>query len=219
LTPYGQDAEAQNVAENVEAHASDDKNANVGNMGYANVDEGAYAMPPPPSPVHPMQPQWEPPAGYFDSYFANIQHSTNSQFQQMQSGFNSHFEAYGQQMNDTFQTMQQGFQQKIDTSLNNFGHHVYNTMHDPMMQRLDDMKTDLQNVLSTSNDRFSQMSTSEQYQQLYDQQTQLQNNVNALNTAFGDFRDHFYHYYPAQLHHHNSILLCRRLRMTRPFGI
>jgi hypothetical protein len=46
-------------------------------------------------------------------------------------------------------------------------------MHDPMMQRLSDMQTDLQNDLSTLNDRFSQMSTSEQYQQLYDQQTQL----------------------------------------------
>jgi hypothetical protein len=63
LTPYGQDAEA---------HASDDENANVGNMGYANIDEGAYAMTPPHPPVHPMQPQWEPPAGYFDSYSANI---------------------------------------------------------------------------------------------------------------------------------------------------
>jgi hypothetical protein len=90
-------------------------------MGYANVDEGAYAMPPPP-PVHPMQPQWEPPVGYFDSYFANIQQSMNSQFQQMQSRFNSHFEAYGQQMNDTFQIMQQNFQQQIDTNLDNFGH-------------------------------------------------------------------------------------------------
>jgi hypothetical protein len=71
-------------------------------MGYANVDEDAYDMSPPPPPVHPMQPQWERPAGYFDSYFANIQQSMNSQFQQMQSRFNSHFEAYGQHMNDTF---------------------------------------------------------------------------------------------------------------------
>jgi hypothetical protein len=69
--------------------------------------------------------------------------------------------------------MQQGFQQQIDTSLNNFGHHVYNTMHDPMMQRLGDMQIDLQSDLSALNDRFSQMSTSEQYQHLYDQQTQL----------------------------------------------
>jgi hypothetical protein len=58
LTSYGQDTESHNVAENIEAHASDDENANVGNMGYANIDEGAYAMPPPPPPpVHPMQPQ------------------------------------------------------------------------------------------------------------------------------------------------------------------
>jgi hypothetical protein len=46
LTPYGQAAEAQNVAENIEVHASDDENANVGNMAHANVDEDAYAMPP-----------------------------------------------------------------------------------------------------------------------------------------------------------------------------
>jgi hypothetical protein len=73
LTPYGQDAEAQNVDENVDEHASDDDNANVDNSGHINVDEDAYAMPPPPPPpVHPMQPQWEPPTGYFDSYFSNI---------------------------------------------------------------------------------------------------------------------------------------------------
>jgi hypothetical protein len=72
LTPYGQ-AEDQNVDENIEEHASEDDNANVDNSGYVNVDEDAYDMPPPPPPVHPMQPQWEPPAGYFDSYFSNIQ--------------------------------------------------------------------------------------------------------------------------------------------------
>jgi hypothetical protein len=33
LTPYGQDAEAQNVDENVDEHASDDDNANVDNLG------------------------------------------------------------------------------------------------------------------------------------------------------------------------------------------
>jgi hypothetical protein len=73
-------------------------------MDHVNVDEDAYAMPPPPSPPPPVhiQPQWEPPAGYFDSYFSNIQKSMNTQFQQMQSGVNSHFEAYGQHMNDTF---------------------------------------------------------------------------------------------------------------------
>jgi hypothetical protein len=70
-------------------------------------------------------------------------------------------------------------------------------MHEPMMQRLEDMETHLQNDLSALNDRFFQTSTAEQYQQIYDQQTQLQNNFNTLNTNFGDFRDHFYHRYPA----------------------
>jgi hypothetical protein len=46
------------------------------------------------------------------------------------------------------------------------------------------------------NDRFSELSTSEQYQQISDHQTQLEGNFNTFNTTFGDFRDHFYHYYP-----------------------
>jgi hypothetical protein len=54
LTPYGQAVEAQNVDENADEHASDDDNANVDNSGHVNVDEDAYAMPPPPAPVHPM---------------------------------------------------------------------------------------------------------------------------------------------------------------------
>jgi hypothetical protein len=92
--------------------------------------------------------------------------------------------------------MQQGFQQQIDTSLNAFGHYVYNTMHEPIMTGLDDMQTSLQNGLSALNDRFSEFSTSEKYQQIYDRQTQLESNFNTLNTTFGDFIDHFYHYYP-----------------------
>jgi hypothetical protein len=70
-------------------------------------------------------------------------------------------------------------------------------MHEPIMTRLDDMQKSLQNDLSALNDRFSELSTSEQYQQISDHQTQLESNFNTLNTAFGDFRDHFYHYYPA----------------------
>jgi hypothetical protein len=67
-------------------------------------------------------------------------------------------------MHNTFQSMQQGFQQQIDTSLDNFGHHLYNSMHDLMMQKLSDMQTGLHNDLNALNDRFSQMSTLEQYQ-------------------------------------------------------
>jgi hypothetical protein len=92
----------------------------------------------------------------------------NTQFPQMQSSINSHFEAYGQQMNNTFQTMQHGFLQKIFSSLNTFGHHMYNTIHEPILTRLDTLQTCLQTDISALNDRFSELSTFEQYQQIFD---------------------------------------------------
>jgi hypothetical protein len=107
----------------------------------------------------------------------------------------------------------------MDTSLNTFGHHVYNTMHEPIMTRLDNMQTRLQSDLSALNDRFFELSTSEYYQQIFDQRTQLQEKFNSLNKAFGDFRDHFYHYYPAPAPLLQFCPLRHRLRMTRPFGI
>jgi ABC-type cobalt transport system substrate-binding protein len=54
----------------------------------------------------PVQPQWEPPAGYFDSYFASLQQSMTTQIQQVQTGFTRHFQAYGQQVNNNFEAMQ-----------------------------------------------------------------------------------------------------------------
>jgi hypothetical protein len=41
-------------------------------------------------------------------------------------------------------------------------------MHEPIMTRLDDMQTSLQNDLSALNHRFFELSTSEQYQQISD---------------------------------------------------
>jgi hypothetical protein len=45
--------------------------------GDAYVDADAQAMPPPPPP--PMQPQWAPPAGFFDPYFQNMQQGLGEQ--------------------------------------------------------------------------------------------------------------------------------------------
>lgn len=153
------------------------------------------AMPPPPPP--PVQPQWAPPEGYFDPYFASMQQSMDTQFQQMQTSFNSHFEAYGQQMHNNFQTMQHSFQQQIDSSLQSFGNHLHTTMYQPIMTRLENVDTNLQSDISALNDRFQDLATSEQYEQLVHRQGQLENNFNMLNTAFSGFSDHFYHMFPA----------------------
>jgi hypothetical protein len=93
LTPYGQVAEAQNVAENVEVHASDDENAMLVTWVMLMLIRILMLC-------HLLPLEFIP-----CSHGGSLLQSMNSQFQQMQSGFNSHFEAYGQQMNDTFQTM------------------------------------------------------------------------------------------------------------------
>jgi hypothetical protein len=52
----------------VEQKASDSDNEGAAGDQAPNVEQ--QAMPPPPLP---MQPQWVPPAGYFDPYFPNMQ--------------------------------------------------------------------------------------------------------------------------------------------------
>ncbi|RLM55080.1 hypothetical protein C2845_PM10G11340 [Panicum miliaceum] len=75
--------------------------------GDAYVDDEAQAMPPPPPPI---QPQWAPPAGFFDPYFQNMQQGLGEQMQQrfhaMQESFQGQlsagFQSFGQQMRHTF---------------------------------------------------------------------------------------------------------------------
>ena len=82
LTPFPGDAMDE------EEHEQD---GDVGGpMGGAAAQ---HAMPPPP---HPVQPQWAPPAGYFDSYFASMQQGMSSQIEglasQIQSQMNLGFQ-------------------------------------------------------------------------------------------------------------------------------
>ena len=65
LTPFPSDDMEE------EEHDEDDD----GHMGAAAAQ---HAMPPPQPPV---QPQWAPPAGYFDPYFASMQHGMSSQIE------------------------------------------------------------------------------------------------------------------------------------------
>jgi len=148
----------------------------------------AHAMPPPPPP--PLQPQWAPPPGYFDPYFASMQQSMNTQFQQMQMGFENHFEAYGQQMLNHFESMQHGFQQQLDARFTSFGQHIHDTMYQPMMNRLQHVNTSLHADIDALNDRFDDLTTTDEYHELAHQQQQLQ-------TDFRSFTDHFHSYFPA----------------------
>jgi len=67
LTPFPGDDMDEEEHEHDDGGGDDD-----GNMGAAVAQ---YAMPPPQPPV---QPQWAPPAGYFDPYFASMQQGMTS---------------------------------------------------------------------------------------------------------------------------------------------
>ena len=68
-------------------HEDDDEGGHMGG------DAAQHAMPPPP---HPVQPQWAPPAGYFDPYFTSIQQGMSTQIEglptQMQNQMNLGFQ-------------------------------------------------------------------------------------------------------------------------------
>ena len=90
LTPFpGNDMDAE-----AQGQDGDDDSDNDAHMGAAAAQ---HAMPPPQPPV---QQQWAPSAGYFDSYFASMQESMSSQIAGLASQMQS-------QMNLNFQNMQQ----------------------------------------------------------------------------------------------------------------
>ena len=57
---------------------------------------GAAAQHAMPLPTHPVQPQWAPPDGYFDPYFASMQQGMSTQIEglatQMQNQMNLGFQ-------------------------------------------------------------------------------------------------------------------------------
>jgi len=95
-----------------------------------------------------------------------MQQSMNTQFQQMQMGFENHFEAYGQQMLNHFESMQHGFQQQLDARFTSFGQHIHDTMYQPMMNRLEHVNTSLHADIDALNDRFDDLTTTDEYQEL-----------------------------------------------------
>lgn len=189
LTPY------EPVATNVvhedapigeqEAHA-DAQGANV--EGAAHNDE-APAMPPP-----PMQHQWVPVPGYFDPYFQNMQQGLSMHidqgFQNMQQGFQGQFQAFGQQMQVTFQG-------QLDARFQAFGQQLRTDFYDPMMTRLQNVQEGLHTDIEALNDRFSDLTTSEEHQQLVDRQQQLETDFGIFSDTFTGFSNHFYSIYPA----------------------
>jgi len=169
LTPFPGD----DMDEEEHEHGDDDDCDDDGHMGAAATQ---HAMPPPQPPV---QPQWAPPAGYFDPYFASIQQGMTSHMDGLVTQMQT-------QMNLDFQNMQQQMSQ-----------HFQETMFQPMMAQMRGVQEGLHSDIAALDSRFEDIPSSEQFQQLEARQKQLEQRFDTFNTAFSGFSDHFYSVFPA----------------------
>ena len=126
---------------------------------------GQHAMPPPPPLV---QPQWAPPAGYFDLYFVSLQQGMSTQIEGLATQMQN-------QMNLGFQHMQE---------------HISQTMYQPMMTQLRGVQESLHSGIAALDSRFEDMPSSEQVQQ-------LEQRFDTFSAVFTGFSDHFYSVFPA----------------------
>ena len=91
LTPFPSDDMDE------EEHGHDDDNGDGDDDAHMGAAAAQHTMPPPQPPV---QPQWAPPAGYFDPYFASMQQGMSSQIEGLATQMQN-------QMNLGFRNMQQ----------------------------------------------------------------------------------------------------------------
>ena len=132
-----------------EEHGHDDDNGDGDDDAHMGAAATQHAMPPPQPPV---QPQFAPPAGYFDPYFASIQ-----------QGMTSHMDGLVTQMQTQmylgFQNMQQQMTQ-----------HFHESMFQPMMAQMQGVQESLHSDIAVFDSRFEDMPSSEQFGQLEDRQ-------------------------------------------------
>ena len=84
----------------------------------------------------------------------------------------------------------------MDTSFQQFGQHLHSTMYQPIMSSLQNVQQGLHNDIDALSAQLGTLSTQEQYQQIQNRQTHLEQQVDVLNTNFNIFSDHFSMIYP-----------------------
>ena len=127
-----------------------------------------------PPPQLPVQPQWAPPAGYFDPYFASMQQGMSSQIEGLASQMQ-------RQMHLGIQNMQQQMTQ-----------YFHESMFQPMMAQMQGVQESLHSDIAALDSHFEDMPSSEQVQQ-------LEQRFDTFSAAFTGFSDHFYSVFPAPM--------------------
>jgi hypothetical protein len=75
--------------------------------------------------------------------------------------------------------------------------HIQDTVHDPIMTRMNNMQQSFQDNMGALSSQFDNLSTNESIQDIRLRQQQLQHDFGQFSSVFNTFSTHYYSMYPA----------------------
>jgi hypothetical protein len=84
----------------------------------------------------------------------------------------------------------------VHTQFNDLRSHIHTIVHDPIMNRMNNMQQSFQDNMGALSCQFENLSTSDSVHALGDRQQQLQNDFSQFTSIFDSFSSHFYSMYP-----------------------
>jgi hypothetical protein len=161
-------------------------------------------MPPPPPPQHGQF--WKPTLGYFDPYFQQMQHELQThmdgRFQGMMAHMDGHFDTLLSQFDGQYSALNTRFtfvDNQLDgmhTQFDDLRFHIQDTVHDPIMSRMNNMQQSFQDNMGALSSQFDTLSTNDCIHSLDERQQQLQNDFIQFSSIFDNFSSHYYIMYP-----------------------
>jgi archaellum component FlaC len=84
----------------------------------------------------------------------------------------------------------------LNSELSEFRSHIHETIHDPLMTRMNNMQQSFQDNMGALSSQFDNLSTNEGIQDIRQRQQQLQNDFGQFSSLFDTFSTHYYSMYP-----------------------
>ena len=126
-----------------------------------------------------------------DGQFQGMMSHVDNRFDQMQSNFDGQF-SY---LHDRFSIVDSQLD-VIHSQFTDLRSHIQTTMHDPIMNRINNMQQSFQDNMGALSSQFESLSTSDSIHSLDERQQQLQNDFSQFTAIFDSFSSHYYSMYP-----------------------
>jgi uncharacterized membrane-anchored protein YhcB (DUF1043 family) len=131
-----------------------------------------------------------------------LQTHIDGQFQGMMSHVDDRFDHLHSTFDGQFSDLHERFAivdsqlDGVHTQFNDLHSHIHTTVHDPIMNRMNNMQQSFQDNMGALSSQFENLSTSDSVHALDDRHQQLQNDFSQFTSIFDSFNSHFYSMYP-----------------------